>query len=100
MNASFVPHTALFDRAVKDVLTAGCADRFAPVTQKEPRNIVAPFTSTLRPPVVSQLLEQTLTQWQYALLAPLPLRTRNCIRARSMSVVFRCLASASRNPQA
>ena len=30
MDAAFVPHTALFDRAVKDVLTAGCADRFAP----------------------------------------------------------------------
>jgi hypothetical protein len=71
MNAAFVPHTAFFDRAVKDVLTAGCTDRFAPVTQKEPRNIVAPFTLTLRPPVVSQLLEQTLTQWQYALLATL-----------------------------
>jgi hypothetical protein len=52
MNAAFVAHTALFDRAVKDVLSAGCADRFGSVTQKEPRNIMSPFTLTLRPQVV------------------------------------------------
>src|ERR1700747_858305 len=101
MDAAFVPYTALFDGAVKDVLSAGCADRFASVTQEEPRNIISPFTLPLRPPVVSQLLEQTVTQWQDTLLVPpLPLRTRNCIRARSMSLVLRCLASASRSPQA
>src|SRR5262249_44206272 len=73
MDAAFVAHTALFDGAVENVLSAGCADRFGSVTQKEPRNIISPFTLTLRPPVVSQLLEQTVTQWQDALLAALAL---------------------------
>src|SRR6202022_1257632 len=73
MNAAFVAHAALFDRAIKDVLAAGCADGFGPVTQKEPRNIMPPFTLALRPPIVSQLLEQTVTQWQDALLATLAL---------------------------
>src|SRR6201982_1160386 len=73
MDAAFVPYTALFDGAVKDVLSAGCADRFASVTQEEPRNIISPFTLPLRPPVVSQLLEQTVTQWQDTLLAALAL---------------------------
>src|SRR5215472_17475304 len=73
MDAAFVPHTALFDGAVKDVLSTSCADRFGSVTQKEPRNIISPFTLTLRPPVVAQLLEQTVTQWQDTLLATLAL---------------------------
>jgi hypothetical protein len=61
MNAAFVPHAALFDRAIKDVLAAGRTNRFGSVTQKEPRYIMSPFTLALRPPVVSQLLEQTVT---------------------------------------
>src|SRR4029077_4071234 len=32
-------------------------------------------------------------------LAPLPSRTRNCIRARSMSLVLSCVASEIRSPQ-
>ena len=71
MNAAFAAHTALFDCAVIDVLPGSCADRLGLVAQEEPRTVVARFTLTLCPSVVSQLLEQTVTQRQGAPLAAL-----------------------------
>ena len=57
VNASLATYTALFDGAAIDVLSGSCADWLGSVAQKEPRNILAPFTMTLHPPVVCQLLE-------------------------------------------
>src|SRR6516162_4785642 len=71
MNAAFAAHTALFDCAVIDVLAGSRADRLGLVAQEEPRTVVARFTLTLCPPVVQQLLEQTVTQRQDTPLAAL-----------------------------
>ena len=74
MNAAFAPHAALFDRAVIDLARAAETDRLTRCfAQEEPRTVLARLTLTLCPPVVHQLLEQTLTQGQDALLGTLAL---------------------------
>src|SRR2546423_3280604 len=72
MDAALVPHAALFNRAVIDFLCGGCTQRLIRLlAQEEPRTVLTRLTLPLRSPVSLQLLEQTLTQGQDALLAAL-----------------------------
>jgi hypothetical protein len=52
-NAAFVTHTALFQRAVIDVLPGVCTHRLTRFfAEEEPRAVMTRFTLTLRSPVV------------------------------------------------
>jgi len=53
MNAAFVAHTALFQRAVIDVLPGVCTHRLTRFfAEEERRAVMTRFTLTLRSPVV------------------------------------------------
>src|ERR1700751_2428569 len=63
MDAALAAHAALFDCTVIDLLRAAYTHRLTRcVAQEEPRTVMAGFALTLCPPVVLQLLEQTVTQ--------------------------------------
>jgi hypothetical protein len=74
MKAAFAPDAALLDCTIIDFARATEADGLTRCfTQEEQRAVMASFALALCSPVVRQFLEQTLTQWQDALLGSLAL---------------------------
>src|SRR5215510_13198148 len=72
MDAALAPHTALFQRAVIDVLPDVSTHRLTRLfAEEEPRAVMTRFTLTLRSPVVYELFEQTFAQRQNASLGSL-----------------------------
>src|ERR1700738_836223 len=101
MDAALASHTALFQRGVIDVLPGISTHR---LTRFFCRERATDCHDPLYPDValassLLTLLSKRSLNGRTRPLAPLPSRTRNCIRARSMSLVLSCVASEIRSPQ-